>query len=963
MSQPHGASRHSGPVTLRTMVGALGAELGQLRETFRLTPVSLWLLLGVAWSALASLGVLPLGGWALVLQVVGFAALSLFLLWPEAVARVLRSSDSFGVKERDSSRVVTYLPVALATFGLPFYLAAQAVLFKNVMQHLPGVLTGSTWSDAWRLSLDNLLFTELFLDLFDIFGVGLAPEQPGLTGKVLVFITRLLLSIGFVRLAVELLRAAYYGALGLGRGRDVMVRLEHATKAGDSVLAGHLGRELVSDIHGTIEVLLNRRFDDVERPRPGMTLRALREWALPYLRLRLTHGDPRGDALEEVAKELAVAMEQTPELPPRPQVWRVSLVSAAAVAAAVFIASAPPVSAFAVGVTAMLLLAWLLVSPRASFEAAIDLGLVPYVPLDRLRRSVVIWSALLATGFVYASWGALVAAATAWPGTFGPADVEVTGLTVLGFIGSSLLRIQLFLSIPEVFGLGEATIEQRPALGSALTFVLRSGLNLGVAAVVVAALSVRRDREGLTGLLSVPEALGLRMEARRGGRYAHLLVTYFDIQVCGRLWRALDTAKDSDTQVALASSGAFDWCVVHESLGRPESAERMVSQSVVCEALRQRGWGEQAVVWTTHLAEELTRRDWPASVWAQLFARFASEAAHGGSVEEATERFEVAYRALLDDVEHEGGTASDSLEAQSVFVGSVIRALGVLPTTALTLKTTLAIAERAYEIVATLIERTPNRFITDALRLGALRATLKGHGEGAKAGLSELGKVVEATMELPRRNPWRDVLLLSLLGSVSSLKAMAAAGADDTAGAAADTIEAGLLAELGEATIEWNAEELTVRAYDERLGEELARSVGALVGLEPSHAAYLTASRAADIFEARLASGVFEARGHAVGMWMFAAATAFRLSAWADAATAAQRAINLASGMRPSPPDLHLLANTHAFRAQSLVRLGQEEEARAHASVARSLYERVRISDWDEAEAAVAEGQRYLAGL
>src|SRR5690606_9652204 len=220
-------------------------------------------------------------------------------------------------------------------------------------------------------------------------------------------------------------------------------------------------------------------------------------------------------------------------------------------------------------------LAWLLVSPRASFEAAMEAGVAPFLSIDRLRGGVLAWAALLAAAFLLASWGTLSAAAFAWPGTFGPSDAQADRSAVLGFIGSSMLRIQLFLSVPEVFRLGEAGIEQRPVLGSVLTFILRTGLNLGAAAVVVTALSIRRDREGLSGLLGAPDSLALRMEALRGGRHAHLLVTFYDIRVCGRLWRALDAAKDSDTQDAMAVSGAFDWCVMSDSLGESTSVDRL----------------------------------------------------------------------------------------------------------------------------------------------------------------------------------------------------------------------------------------------------------------------------------------------------------------------------------------------------------------------------------------------------
>src|SRR5690606_14173789 len=115
-----------GKVTLRAVLRGLAVELGELREAIRLTPVWLWLRFGVVALALSCLGLLPLGAWTLPVQALSFALIACVVVWPESVARVLRSSDAFGVRERDSSRVATYLPVAVAVFGLPFYLCAQA---------------------------------------------------------------------------------------------------------------------------------------------------------------------------------------------------------------------------------------------------------------------------------------------------------------------------------------------------------------------------------------------------------------------------------------------------------------------------------------------------------------------------------------------------------------------------------------------------------------------------------------------------------------------------------------------------------------------------------------------------------------------------------------------------------------------------------------------------------------------
>src|SRR5690606_23894984 len=212
----------------------------------------------------------------------------LLVVWPEVIAYEMRKDDELAIRDRDGAAVVTYLPVAVALFALPYYLVAQATLFRNVMERFPGVLPGSGWGDAWRLSIDNLLFTELFLDVFDVLGVGLAGDTEHVAGRVLVFITRLLLSVGLVRVAVSLLRAAYYRAHGLGRGADVLSELDEAVDAGDAVRVGHLGREIANDMRGTVDAVVHRlleadALEPVRRDNAYRSLRALRDWAIPAL--------------------------------------------------------------------------------------------------------------------------------------------------------------------------------------------------------------------------------------------------------------------------------------------------------------------------------------------------------------------------------------------------------------------------------------------------------------------------------------------------------------------------------------------------------------------------------------------------------------------------------------------------------------------------------------------------------
>ena len=969
--------RRVGP---RAILGALGAEIRGVLATVRRTSVVSWLGFGLILLVASAIGAAPLGRAAFVLQVVGFALASLFLVWPEAVARVMREDDAFGVRERDSAAVVTYLPVAVATFALPFYLAAQATLFWRVMQHFPNVLDGSGWSSAWRLSLDNLLFTELFLDLFDVFGVGLAAEPPHLVGRMIVFVTRLVLSVGFVRVAVSILRAAYYRAHGLGRGADALAALENAVSDGDAVRAGHLGREIANDVRGTLDALLDRQEDPASRDPAFRCLRALRDWAIPTFQSRITHGDARATQLEALLEELGAAWSGGEPAPPRMRPVRIAAVVTAALGVGALLVLSPAPLAFGVGALVMVLLVWLLASPRATYEAAMERGLAPHVSLDRLRGATLTSSALLALTFLLVSWLTLWNAATLWPGSFEEVRAQVGRGSVLGFIGASLVRLQVFLSVPDVFRIAEPAIEQRPWIGSLLTLTLRTGLNLGFVAVVMTALGIRRDRQGFSGLLRVPDELGMRMEALRGGRYAHLFVTYHDLRVGQRLWAALDAADDADTQEALAASGAFDWCLPYDSLEEPSSPQRLRSQSVVIEAMHRKGWTLRQ--WVRELDANLWSCAWPMDVRVQVAARRAVMAVREGQVHEAMALFAQSYEWLLDG--RDALEPAARTEACAVWARSVTRAIAILPPDAVAAGAADPLAARASEMLAELVPESPERFVVDALRLEGLRAVLLGRVEGAATGIAELERVADATLDLPRHHPWREVLLIQLLSATSAVAGMSGIpgrgeAVDDAVAPdavhepkvrteprlpePAAALEQRLLDALGRAADDWSPQDLAVRAYDERLGEELGQLLVVLASLPASRSAFVTATRAAAVFEARFGAGVLEACGYAVSMRMFAAVTAHRLGAYEDVIAAAKDVFRLAGGMRTTPPDDHLLANTHAFTAIAHRALGREELALEHAALAREIYARIAVSGWEDAPGAVEEGRVYLEGF
>ncbi len=950
-----GRSQLNDRVGVAAVLRALSAELRGVGRVIIRAPATTWFGLAFMLAVPAIVGLLPLGWFSLVLQVLGFLFVSGVLVWPELVAKQYRSDDELGIRERDGRDVVTYLPVALAVLSLPFYLLAQATLFWRLQLQVPGLLPGTGWADAWRLSVDNLLFTELFLDLFDVFGLGLAAEPSGLAGRVVVFITRLLLSVGFVRVALTVLRAAYYQAHGLGSGGDALAELESAVSDGDAVRAGHVGAEIVGQVHGTIDVLLARlRSPDVSgtvRRDAYRCLRVLRDWAMPMLRERHLRGHEHADQYEGLVDDLWAAWSgETPEPPVRRHLRTVTLLVLAVGLMAVLVWGSP-MAAFMVGAVTMIALVVLLIAPRATYERAMELGVVPYVALEGLRRATLLSSSVLAAGFLLVSWQTLWHAGFLWPDAFDWSSGEASSRAMLGFVGASLARVQVFLSVPDVFGLAESTVEQRPWIGSLLTLVLRTGLNLGFVAVVFTALSFGRDRQGLAGLLTVPAELGMRLESLRGGRYAFGIVTHYVAEVNERLWGALDASDRADVQEALADSGVMDWCVPYEALDAPATPERLRSHSVLTEAVQFKGWSAER--WEGDLNEAVRVGSWPHSIHAQVLARLAVVAARRPGEAGALERLQGS----LDLIENQ---VTDPTEAHAVWITSVLRVALNLPTEVAITSGFVALLERAHAFAAELVDADRERFIVVHVRIGVVRALTLSRASMVPEAVALLEATSSQALDLPAKHPWRDVLLVEALLS-SALVAEAAS--DEDAERRLSVVEERIRAALASSAGRLDPRHVAVRATDPRAFEFLGSLPSMLARLPASQRTLAAATAVAEVLQAQLEAGGTRAVGYEVAAQVLRARFAHELGVHAEAQHAAARVIELCAGAHPTPEFLSLLAYAHAVHARSSRALGDEVGAFHQAAMARSRYDELEASAWDGAESAVAHGRSLLDGF
>ncbi len=571
------------------MIG-LRDELNATLHVVGRTSVVFWLACVVLFLPLSTIGLLPLGRFSLVLQVAALLLFGLFMMKPAVLAREFRRDDALELRDWESREVVMHLPTLMVLAALPFYLLGQAVLFRLTMQHMQGVLAGGSWADAWALSFNNVLYTEIFLDVVEIFNLGAAPEPEHRLGKVMIFVTRALLSLAFIRVLLEILRAAWYRAHGLGRGEDLLARHEAAMAESDYVEVRHLTETIAANIRHTIDTLVDR-LGDPRRESGLLTLHALRDWAIPRLEQRLRN-DPDGpEGLSRIIVRLQQPAQPVPHFAPGAKVARVALTLALVAAGLALVAYVPGWSGLAVSIAALLGFGWLLVTPRSSIERLMRMGVLPRFSAASMTRATLIWALALAVVLVAVGFFVFEGAAQIDGNAFVITDPTPDGTEITGFLVTNLLRLQLFFGLPDALGIWNSPLEQRPILGSALTLLFRTTLNVGSVAVLLTALSVSYDRVMSGSRLLGNDELAMRMEAMRSGGFAPELARRHADLVREELWERLIDSGDPRMREALVEAGVYDWVAVNPPV---INLGNMVGLSTVAVALARSGWRNEA---------------------------------------------------------------------------------------------------------------------------------------------------------------------------------------------------------------------------------------------------------------------------------------------------------------------------------------------------------------------------------
>ncbi len=114
------------------------------------------------------------------------------------------------------------------------------------------------------------------------------PAWPNEFGS-LVFLSRFLMDLVFIKLAVQLLNAAYFRAQGLGRGQDILFTVNQEIAAGDLSRVKELCQQVGDSLRDAVDTL--RRYDEEGGDKAAMA------WRCVVTRVRGQSEFPAGNSL------------------------------------------------------------------------------------------------------------------------------------------------------------------------------------------------------------------------------------------------------------------------------------------------------------------------------------------------------------------------------------------------------------------------------------------------------------------------------------------------------------------------------------------------------------------------------------------------------------------------------------------------------------------------------------------
>jgi tetratricopeptide (TPR) repeat protein len=582
---------------LRFLGLLLSAVVVEIRAIFGVLPLlrrRFWIAWGLCFLP-AFIGLLP-GVWAVFAQVLVLIGLGLGGLFSGTLAKLVRRRK--WVEFPDGPEVAPYLPQLITLLMAPPYFLAMLVLFHQAAVASPGILPSADYWDALLLALDNFVRTKVFFDVAACFHLRFGSPVENPAGRALVFVSRFLLDLVFIKLAFQLLNAAWFRAQGLGRGQDLLYAIKQEIAAADVPRVKELCQEVGDSLRDAVDTL--RRYHEEGGDKSAtawLCLVTMKDYAIPYLTTR--HRAATGDERERIAK-LIQRLENAPAEPEqaltRPWLlFALALVLALGLAA-LFLLTSP--AGFAVAVLMMLLTSWMLAGSRGWIDRLVRCHvLAPSTP-NRLAWLQLRW-ALCLFPLLIVDWARFFQlAGDVVPTIFsGAAPGELNFPSTLKFTLDNLLHLQVFVDVFKIYGVHIADLRQEAFLGGLVTFLLRLVLNVGVIELVVSFGMVWFNRVFRKFAVSPNAELALRQEAFECGPQAALLVGYhlrevreFLVERMSQQWQQ----KDEGMLVALAASGFFK--DVQAQLDGLEQTEALANTRMsLGVALKNQGWLDEAV--------------------------------------------------------------------------------------------------------------------------------------------------------------------------------------------------------------------------------------------------------------------------------------------------------------------------------------------------------------------------------
>jgi len=237
------------------LLSGVGAELRAIFGVVPLLRRPFWMAWGLCFF-LALVGLLP-GVVAVFAQLLVLIGLGLAGLFSGVLAKRVRRRQ--WVEFPDGREVAPFLPQLITLLVGPAYFLAMLVLFGRMAAVFPGLLPANGWLDALLLAMDNFLRTQVFFDTAECFHLRLDGRVEGVAGASLVFVSRFLMDLVFIKLAVQLFNAAYFRAQGLGRGEDKLFTIKREVEAGDVAAVQYLCQAVGDSLRDGVDTLRGYR--------------------------------------------------------------------------------------------------------------------------------------------------------------------------------------------------------------------------------------------------------------------------------------------------------------------------------------------------------------------------------------------------------------------------------------------------------------------------------------------------------------------------------------------------------------------------------------------------------------------------------------------------------------------------------------------------------------------------------